>query len=45
MKFYKYKQLQRCTFFGLDDLNLYEDFSCIKTSPQTQQVLLTILKY
>ena len=35
MKFYKYKQLQRCTFFGLDDLNLYEAFSCIKTSPQS----------
>ena len=35
MKFYKYKQLQRCTFFGLDDLNLNDGFSCIKTSPQS----------
>jgi hypothetical protein len=35
MKFYKYKQLQRCTFFGLDDLNFNDGFSCIKTSPQS----------
>ena len=25
MKFYKYKQLQRCTFFGFDDLGLLID--------------------
>jgi hypothetical protein len=36
MKLYKYKQLQRCTFFGLDDLNLNDGSSCIKTSPQSE---------
>jgi hypothetical protein len=36
MKFYRYKQLQRCTFFGLDDLNLNDGSSCIKTSPQSE---------
>ena len=35
MKFYKYKQLQRCTFFGFDDLNLTDDRSVIKTSAQS----------
>ena len=35
MKFYKYKQLQKCTFFGHDDLNLIDDRSVIKTSPQS----------
>ena len=35
MKFYKYKQLQRCTFFGFDDLNLTDDRSVFKTSPQS----------
>ena len=34
MKFYKYKQLQRCTFFGQDDLNLTDDRSVFKTSKQ-----------
>ena len=35
MKFYKYKQLQRCTFFGFDDLNLLDDRSVFKTSPES----------
>lgn len=35
MKFYKYKQLQRCTFFGHDDLNLTDDRSVIKTSSES----------
>jgi len=35
MKFYKYKQLQRCTFFGYDDLNLTDDRSVFKTSAQS----------
>lgn len=35
MKFYKYKQLQRCTFFGNDDLNLTDDRSVIKTSSES----------
>ena len=35
MKFYKYKQLQRCTFFGYDDLNLLDNRQCFKTSPQS----------
>jgi hypothetical protein len=35
MKFYKYKQLQRCTFSGYDDLNIADDKSVFKTSPQS----------
>jgi hypothetical protein len=35
MKFYKYKQLQRCTFFGYDDLNLTDVRSVLKTSAQS----------
>jgi len=35
MKFYKYKQLQRCTFFGHDDLNLTDVRSVLKTSAQS----------
>ena len=35
MKFYRYKQLQRMTFFGHDDLNLLDDRSVIKTSAQS----------
>ena len=35
MKFYKYKQLQRCTFFGHDDLNLTDDRSVFKSSAQS----------
>ena len=40
MKFYKYKQLQRCTFFGFDDLNLIDDRSVIKTSPQSEATII-----
>ena len=40
MKFYKYKQLQRCTFFGFDDLNLTDDRSVIKTSPQSEATII-----
>ena len=40
MKFYKYKQLQRCTFFGNDDLNLTDDRSVIKTSPQSEATII-----
>ena len=36
MKFYRYKQLQRCTFFGHDDLSLLDDRSVFKTSPQSE---------
>ena len=35
MKFYRYKQLQRMTFFGNDDLNIADDKSVFKTSPQS----------
>ena len=40
MKFYKYKQLQRCTFFGHDDLNLNDDRSVIKTSLQSEEAII-----
>ena len=40
MKFYKYKQLQRCTFFGHDDLNLLDDRSVFKTSPQSDAAII-----
>ena len=40
MKFYKYKQLQRCTFFGFDDLNLTDDRSVIKTSAQSESTII-----
>ena len=36
MKFYKYKQLQRMTFFGYDDLNATDTTSFSKTSAQTR---------
>ena len=36
MKFYRYKQLQRCTFFGHDDLNLTDDKSVFKKSAQSE---------
>jgi len=36
MKFYKYKQLQRMTFFGHDDLNLADDKSVFKKSKQSE---------
>ena len=45
MKFYRYKQLQRCTFFGNDDLNLNDGNSVIKRHHKAQGLLLTILKY
>jgi len=35
MKFYRYKQLQRLTFFGFDDVNLANVSSLSTTSPQT----------
>ena len=44
MKFYKYKQLQRCTFFGHDDLNLTDDQSVLKTSPQSDADIITDTK-
>ena len=40
MKNYKYKQLQRCTFFGYDDLNLVDNRQCFKTSPQSTAGIL-----
>ncbi len=40
MKFYRYKQLQRCTFFGFDDLNLLDDRSVFKTSPQSTGTII-----
>ena len=39
MKFYKYKQLQRCTFSGHDDLNLLDDKSAFKTSLQSEATI------
>ncbi len=39
MKFYKYKQLQRCTFFGYDDLNIADDRSVLKTSAQSARTI------
>ena len=38
MKFYKYKQLQRMTFFGYDDLNATDTTSFSKTSVQSRTV-------
>ena len=38
MKFYKYKQLQRMTFFGYDDLNATDTTSFSKTSAQSRTV-------
>ena len=35
MKFYRYKQFQRMTFFGYDDLLIDSPFSFSKTSPQS----------
>ena len=35
MKFYRYKQLQRMTFFGFDDLNINDTSSISKTSSQS----------
>ena len=40
MKFYKYKQLQRCTFFGHDDLNLLDDGSVFKSSAQSEETII-----
>ena len=40
MKFYKYKQLQRCTFFGHDDLNLTDDRSVFKSSAQSEATIV-----
>ena len=48
MKFYKYKQLQRCTFSGYDDLNLLDDKSVFKTSAQSEAGIIDdtkIFKY
>jgi hypothetical protein len=38
MKFYKYKQLQRMTFFGYDDLNATDTTSFSRTSVQSRTV-------
>jgi hypothetical protein len=35
MKYYKYKQVQRMTFFGYDDVNMANPTSLSKISPQT----------
>jgi hypothetical protein len=35
MKYYKYKQVQRMTFFGYDDVNIGNVSSLSTTSPQT----------
>ena len=40
MKFYRYKQLQRMTFFGHDDLNLADDRSVFKSSAQSDAVII-----
>ena len=37
MKYYKYKQVQRMTFFGFDDTLKGKDTSFIKMSPQTRE--------
>ena len=38
MKYYRYKQVQRMTFFGYDDLLLNDNSSLSTTSPQTVAV-------
>ena len=38
MKFYRYKQVQRLTFFGYDDILKTDQTSFLKTSPQTTNV-------
>ena len=45
MKFYKYKQLQRMTFFGYDDLNATDTTSFSKTSAQTRTVDIPAVVY
>ena len=40
MKFYRYKQLQRCAFFGHDDLNLLDDRSVFKSSAQSEATII-----
>ena len=45
MKFYKYKQLQRMTFFGYDDLNATDTTSCSKTSAQTRTANIPAVAY
>jgi hypothetical protein len=38
MKFYRYKQLQRLTFFGYDDIYKTDTSSLYKNSPQSRTV-------
>ena len=45
MKFYKYKQLQRMTFFGYDDLNATDTTSFSKTSAQTRTSDIPAIAY
>ena len=45
MKFYKYKQLQRMTFFGNDDLNIADTTSLSKTSKQTRTANIPAVAY
>ncbi len=35
MKFYRYKQVQRLTFFGFDDVYKEDESSLYKKSPQS----------
>ena len=44
MKFYRYKQLQRMTFFGYDDLNIADNTSVFKTSPQSDATVTSDTK-
>ena len=41
MKFYRYKQVQRLTFFGVDDIDIYDNATLFKTSKQTTDVNVT----
>ena len=41
MKFYRYKQVQRLTFFGVDDIDISDNATLFKTSKQTTDVNVT----
>jgi hypothetical protein len=41
MKYYRYKQVQRLTFFGVDDIDISDNATLFKTSKQTTDVNVT----
>ncbi len=45
MKFYRYKQVQRLTFFGFDDAYVADASSLSKSHLKVMEVLLMIRNY